>query len=172
MIENVVKYALSNVFMILFLASFIVAALQSIKGPHKKAQIVECFLSNFILFNVSLSLFYNFIMHVFFGNVAAAYIGWAQSPFQAEVGFASLGMSVAGILAYKSNYGMRLIAIISPTIFLWGAAAGHVYQMIVSQNFAPGNAGFVFWWDIFIPIILLILLKTSKGLEISRSKGN
>jgi len=172
MIENILKYAFSNVFMLLFLAGFIFAGFQSLKGSREKSAIVECFLSSFILFNIALCFFYNFIMHVFFGNVAAAYIGWAQSPFQAEVGFASLGMSVAGFLTYRSHYKMRLIAIIPPAVFLWGASAGHVYQMIVSDNFSPGNAGFVFWWDIFMPIILLILLKFSKSFELSRVKGN
>ena len=30
--------------------------------------------------------FYNFVMHVFFGDMAAKFIGWQNSPFQAEVG--------------------------------------------------------------------------------------
>lgn len=172
MIENILKYAFSNVFMLLFLAGFIVAGFQSLKGCREKTEIVECFLSTFILFNIGFSFLYSFFMHVFFGETVATYIGWSQSPFQAEVGFANLGMSVAGFLAYKSNYGMRLIAIISPAMFLWGAAAGHIYHMIMSHNFAPGNAGFIFWWDIFMPLILLVLLRLSKNFEVVTLKGN
>jgi hypothetical protein len=42
--------------------------------------------------------------------------------------------------------------------FMLGAAGGHVYQMIVAKNFAPGNAGVTFWTDIGIPIIGFALL--------------
>ena len=32
------------------------------------------------------------------------------------------------------------------------AAAGHVYQMITAHNFAPGNAGIIFWSDVLLPL--------------------
>jgi len=41
---------------------------------------------------------------------------------------------------------------------LWGAAGVHVYQMVTAHNFAPGNAGVVFWTDIFTPLIGFALL--------------
>ena len=34
-----------------------------------------------------------------------------------------------------------------------GAAGGHVYQMIAAHNFAPGNAGVIFYTDILIPAV-------------------
>jgi len=37
-------------------------------------------------------------MHVFYGDMAAKFIGWEQSPFQLEVGFASLGFAVVGLM--------------------------------------------------------------------------
>ena len=39
-----------------------------------------------------------------------------------------------------------------------GAAGGHVYQMITAHNFAPGNAGIIFWSDILLPVIGFALL--------------
>jgi hypothetical protein len=30
--------------------------------------------------------------------------------------------------------------------------------MIKADNFAPGNAGSIFWWDIILPIIAFVLL--------------
>lgn len=95
---------------------------------------------------------------MFFGDLAASFIGWAQSPFQAEVGFASLGFAVVGFLAFRDNCSMRLASILGPSLFLWGAAGGHVYQMVVHDNFSPGNAGIIFWTDVFIPIIGFALL--------------
>jgi hypothetical protein len=101
---------------------------------------------------------YNFVAHVFFGDTAARFIGWEPSPFQAEVGMASLGYAVVAILAFRGGFGLRVAAVVGPGIFLLGAAGGHVYQMIVAHNFAPGNAGVIFYTGIAIPIIGLVLL--------------
>jgi len=38
-----------------------------------------------------------------------------------------------------------------------GAAAGHVRSMVAERNFAPGNAGFIFWYDLVAPIGLIWL---------------
>jgi Family of unknown function (DUF6790) len=53
---------------------------------------------------------------------------------------------------------LRLAAIVGPAGFLWGAAGGHVYQMITAHNFAPGNAGVIFYSDILVPIVGFIFL--------------
>jgi hypothetical protein len=45
-----------------------------------------------MLFPIGISNLINFAFHVFFGDTAAKFIGWENSPFQAEVGFASLGV--------------------------------------------------------------------------------
>ena len=62
------------------------------------------------------------MFHVFFGELASEYIGWANSPFQMEVGFASLGFALIGLLAFKGSRDMRIAAIVGPACFLWGAA--------------------------------------------------
>ena len=92
-------------------------------------------------------------MHVFFQSTAAAYIGWQPSPFETEVGFASLGFAAVALLAVKGSTGLRVGAVVGPAFFMWGAAGGHVYQMIAAHNFAPGNAGIIFWMDIIVPLI-------------------
>jgi small-conductance mechanosensitive channel len=56
-----------------------------------------------MLFAIGLSNLVNFVFHVLFGDTAAKFIGWEQSPFQAEVGFASLGIGIAGVIAYKAS---------------------------------------------------------------------
>ncbi len=43
----------------------------------------------------------------------------------------------------------------------------HIYQMISAHNFAPGNAGVIFYTDIFLPIIGFALL----GLQHRQSKA-
>ncbi len=39
-----------------------------------------------------------------------------------------------------------------------GDAAGHAVQMLGAGNFAPGNAGAIFWLDIVVPVFALALL--------------
>lgn len=102
---------------------------------------------------------YTAIMHVFFAEITAAGIGWATSPFQFEVGMADLTIGILGILAFSASYSFRLATTIGATIWLWGDAVGHIYQMFYHQNFAPGNAGSWFWMDIIVPLILLICLQ-------------
>jgi hypothetical protein len=89
-------------------------------------------------------------MHVFFGAMAARFIGWADSPFQAEVGFASLGFAAVGFLAFRGDRGTRTAAVVGPSLFLLGAAGGHIYQMITAHNFAPAmpasSSGPISWF--------------------------
>jgi hypothetical protein len=90
--------------------------------------------------------------------MSAAFIGWADSPFQFEVGTASLGFAIAGFIAAFGSFDRRLIAVIGPSIFTLGAAVGHAYQMVTAHNFAPGNAGAIFYTDIVIPVFGFLLL--------------
>ena len=119
---------------------------------------VEKLLAWYVLLNIGVMYLVNFVFHVFFGEMSAAFIGWADSPFQFEVGTASLGFAVVGFLAAFGSFDLRLGAVIAPSIFTLGAAAGHVRQMVTADNFAPGNAGVIFYTDIAIPLIGFLLL--------------
>jgi hypothetical protein len=120
--------------------------------------VVEAVFSWFLLFSVAFSYLYNFVLHVFFGAMTARFIGWADSPFQAEVGFASLGFAVVGFLAFRGSFDMRVAAVVGPACFLLGAAGGHILQIIKTGNLAPGNAGVILYTDIALPLIGLALL--------------
>lgn len=150
-----VSFVLSNFTLSFFVLGLVVAgvALLRMRKPPMQEDVAEKLLAWFLFFSIGVSFLYNFVMHVFFGAMAAAFIGWADSPFQAEVGFASLGFAVVGFLAWRGGFGLRLAAVVGPACFLWGAAGGHVYQMITAGNFAPGNAGVIFYSDILIPLI-------------------
>ncbi|MBN2614764.1 MAG: hypothetical protein JXR71_03650 [Bacteroidales bacterium] len=158
--EYFIEFVLSN-FSLSFFVIGLIFSLVSLfrkRPPWDKKTLVEALFSYFLLFSIGISFFYNFVMHVFFADMAAKFIGWANSPFQYEVGFASLGFAVLGLIAFRGSLGFRAAAVLGPVFFLWGAAGGHVYQMMSEHNFAPGNAGVVFWSDIFLPVVSLILL--------------
>lgn len=160
MVEASIRFLLSNFTLTFFVLGLIASAIAYTAKPKPltRSDLIEALFSWFLFFSVGVSHFYNFVMHVFFGDMAARFIGWANSPFQAEVGFASLGFSIVGFLAFRGDLGLRKAAVIGPSIFLLGAAGGHIYQMITAHNFAPGNAGVMFWSDVLLPVIGLALL--------------
>ena len=135
-----------------------VAAILRLPAPRGAAAVVDRLLAWHVFFVVGVSNLVNFVFHVFFGEMTARFIGWADSPFQFEVGTASLGFAVVGFVAAFRSFDLRLAAILGPSFFLLGAAAGHVYQMVTAGNFAPGNAGVIFWMDIATPLIGFTLL--------------
>ena len=160
MIASIITYALEHFTLTFLVVGFLVAAVSLARRPKplSSAVVVEDVFAYFLLFSIGLSNIYNFVLHVFFGEMTAGFIGWAQSPFQAEVGFASLGFGVVGVLAFRGSYGLRLGAVVAPSLFLLGAAGGHVYQMVTQDNFAPGNAGAIFYTDILIPVFGFVML--------------
>jgi hypothetical protein len=126
--------------------------------PRRTSTIAEAFLSYYMLFPIGISNLINFVFHLFFGDTAAKFIGWENSPFQAEVGFASLGIGIAGVIAYKASLPFRFATLIPPAVFSLGAAGGHIYQMVAAHNFSPGNVGLVLPSDVLIPVIGFIFL--------------
>ncbi|MBQ0820835.1 hypothetical protein KBI52_11520 [Microvirga sp. HBU67558] len=159
--EQAIRFLLSNFTLTLFAVGLAASLIALLRGPRPltRAMVVEALLSWFLFFSLGVSFLYNFVMHVFFSEMAAAFIGWQASPFQKEVGFASLGFSVVGFMAFKGGSGLRLAALVGPACFLWGAAAGHVQQMVEAHNFAPGNAGVIFYTDVLLPAFGLVLLR-------------
>ena len=159
MINTAIAFTFSNFTLAFFVIGLIFSAIAMVGStPITAAVVVEKFLAWYVFFTVGVSYLYNFIGHVFFGRETAAFIGWADSPFQFEVGTASLGFAVVGFLAAWRSFDLRLAAVIGPSIFSLGAAVGHVQQMIASHNFAPGNAGVIFYTDIAIPLVGFVLL--------------
>lgn len=126
MIAETIKFALSNFTLTFFLIGLLFSAVAIVRAPKpvSNAVAVEKILSWFVFWTIGVAYFYNFVFHVFFGEMAAKFIGWADSPFQLEVGMASLGCSVVGFLAAFRSFDLRLAAILSPAIFMLGAAAG------------------------------------------------
>jgi hypothetical protein len=170
--RDAIVFVLGNFTLTFFVLGLIASAvaLWRTRRPRDTAVVVEALFSYFLLFSIGFTSLYNFVFHVFFGELAASFIGWEDSPFQLEVGFASLGFAVLGLLAFKGSFDMRLAAVVAPACFLWGAAGGHVYQMIAAHNFAPGNAGVIFYSDILVPVVGFIFLWLQRRLA-SPQKG-
>jgi hypothetical protein len=166
-VETVLFVVLGNFFVTFLVLGLIAAGIRLALRPKPlTAQIVvEDVFAYFLLFAIGLSFVYNFAFHVFAGEFAASLIGWADSPFQDEVGWASLGMGLVGVCAFRGSLAVRGVAILGPACFLLGAAGTHIVDIIVSSNFAPGNAGAVLYTDIALPLIGAALWFAQRHLE-------
>lgn len=97
--------------------------------------------------------------HILMPDTIAGYIGWpAGSPFQVELGFASLGISMLGILCFWFRGAFWIASVVAQSTFLLGAAYVHVEGALLNDNLNPGNVGPVLFYDIVIPITALALL--------------
>ena len=145
-------FVIGNYFVTFFVIGLIAAGISLLNKP-KPLRVGEAFFSYYLLFAIGINNLINFVFHVFLGDTAAKFIGWENSPFQAEVGFASLGVGIAGVIAFKASLPFRFATLIPSSAFSLGAAGGHIYQMIAAHNFSPGNVGLVLPIDILMPII-------------------
>lgn len=128
------------------------------KGQPSR-QWVQVLIENAFFYGLGFQMLGFAIGHIFFADAIAQQIGWEPgSPFQLEVGLAALAISVLGLVSPMFGFEFRLASALVSAVYLWGCAFGHIRDMIRRKNFAPGNAGYVFWWDILYPAFLLILL--------------
>jgi len=140
------------------------------KEPQTRHRVIGVFLLSFFVISIGISSLIGFVGHIFFADQIAADIGWAAgSPFQREIGFANLAIGILGITCIWLRGNYWIATVIATTIFLWGAAYGHVMDIIVNGNYAPGNAGGVLYDDILVPLITVVLLaaymRTAKTVE-------
>jgi hypothetical protein len=99
------------------------------------------------------------IPHIVVPDTIAGDIGWDPgSPFQVELGFASLGISLLGILAFWFRGKFWIAPVVAQSTFLPGAATVHIQDVLINDNLNPGNAGPILFYDIAIPMIACGLL--------------
>ncbi|QKW18681.1 hypothetical protein HUT16_06075 [Kitasatospora sp. NA04385] len=84
-------------------------------------------------------------------------IGFARSPFQFEIACANLGMALLGFRARSASPRERLTGGLAAAAFLWGAAAGHLYQWFAHGDHAAGNTGGILATDVLVPAVMIAL---------------
>lgn len=125
-----------------------------VKRPSRHIALATL-LNWFLLFGIGITYIFNGIMHTVFGDLSASLIGWENNGFQAEVGFASIGIGIVALMAFPQRmpYSLKLAALVGPACFLWGAAGAHIADIIARGNMSSHNAGVVLYTDIIVPII-------------------
>lgn len=93
-------------------------------------------------------------MHTVLARKTAAQIGWKTNGFQYEIGFVSLGLGIAGIVAANGSAASWWPIAIAQGTFLALCTVQHVVDMRRQRNFAPGNT-FILIYDIALPLSYL-----------------
>jgi hypothetical protein len=110
-----------------------------------------------LFFNVGIQGVWAWYGQTFHSKEIAKSIGWQDSPFLFEVACANLGAGVAGLLAPWMNISYWIALSLANGIFLWGAGYGHIREMVKNKNFAINNCGPIFFTDVLVPLLFLIL---------------
>jgi disulfide bond formation protein DsbB len=160
MVGEAIGFFLRNLPAFLFAAALAFTALSRRQGSA-----AERLLAWTLLLPIGVTGLWAGISHVFFPAIAAAHIGWQTSPFQFEVGMADLAIGVTACIAFWQDLSFKAAAVCGASVFLLGDAIGHVREMMVAGNFAPGNAGLPFYMDVICPTLAIILVIVAKRRE-------
>jgi hypothetical protein len=117
--KRFLEFALTNFTLTLLVIGLVALGVALLRAPKPltTAAIVEALFSYFLLFSIGVFCLYNFIAHTVFAKTSARLIGWENSPFELELGFASLGFAVIGFLAFRGSFKLRLSADPRPSLF-------------------------------------------------------
>jgi len=86
-------------------------------------------------------------------------IGWQpKSPFQKEVAAADGAFGVLGILSFFIRDSFLVATVIGASVMLFFMGIGHVLDIRKSRNISPYNAGSVVYFDLLIPVAMIVLL--------------
>ena len=97
------------------------------------------------------------IMHTIFAQSTAKNIGWTTNGFQYELGFVSIGLGIAGVIAAYLGGTSWLVLSLVLSVSLLGAAGLHIKETVRDRNFAWGNT-WVLLYDVGLPVSLIALL--------------
>jgi hypothetical protein len=156
-VAELIAFVLRSLLVLLFVAALGLAATVRTGAPA-----ADRFLAWVLLLPVGVTGLWAAFFRLFFPGVAAADIGWQASPFQFEVCMADLAIGATACLSFRRNLDFKAAAVMASLIFLLGHAVGHVKQMLVAGNFAPGNAGVPFYSDVVLPVLMIVLLMIAR----------
>ncbi|MCC7550777.1 MAG: hypothetical protein KO316_04625 [Methanobacterium sp.] len=138
------------------------------KKPKTLNRVTEVLLLWYLGVGIGIGSIFSGLTQVLDPQMVAQSVGWPNTPFLREVGFANISYGILGILSikYRNFWAPTIIAY---AVFMWGAALGHIYNLQQTGNLAAGNIGTVLYLDILMPILFIILLaayhKTQNGVK-------
>ena len=154
-LSQIIAFVLMNFTATFTVVGLVIAVVIIAVRKRKGYDLWVTLLNWFLLVGIGITYIYNGIMHTVCGDLSASLIGWENNGFQAEVGYASLGMGIVGVIAASKRLPMsaKFLALVVPACFLWGAAATHIVDIVQNGNYSSHNAGTVLYTDIIIPVV-------------------
>lgn len=126
-----------------------------------KTGIPETILAWILLVNVGLQGLLAGFMH-WYGPAAdsiAEKLGWTpKSPFQKEVAAADAAFGVLGVLSFFIRDNFLTATVIGASVMFFFMGIGHVLDIKKTRNVSPYNAGSVVYFDLLIPVVMIVLL--------------
>jgi hypothetical protein len=155
-----IRFVLSHIPVIMFIAAFIVAAAS--RRPAHFATRLLCWM---LLLSVGVEETWAGLFHVFFAKVAASSIGWQVSPFQFEIGVADIAIGVTAIASFWRSLPFKAATVFYITLFYAGVAIGHVREAVTAGNTSANNFGLLLVITIvkvfLLPALYLIVRRNS-----------
>lgn len=147
------------IFIISWIIGIVVGIATTIMNPDLRT--VGAISSNMLFYQLTITCtlanLIGFIGHVFYSDKIADFIGWPKgNPFQKELGFAELGLAVAGFMCiwFKSDFWLAIIVIMF--IFYDLNAVIHIATAVKDKIFNKGNVITIIP-DVIIPVSWVIL---------------
>jgi len=139
-----------------FLAALIHIELKKVESKEDKIIIMLWY---FVVIIGGFGSLRNFVGHFFLSDMVAESIGWQKgTPFQIELAFYHLGVSIASLLAIWLRKNLIIGIAIIKIIFGLGAAYVHFKDIVENENYSPSNTGVVLAGNIVMPLIFIFLL--------------
>lgn len=157
--QNILNWTIGNPAFVLYIIA-ILAIIIRLWGRQQVGEIrprVDISLAYMLLIAVGFNGLYNFVMHAFYGSTIAAFMGWPQSPFQADVAIANLGMGILGCLAFRADYGFRLATVITVVVYQLGTTLIQLIHYFPHINTMPNSISTIIFTNILIAVTVLAL---------------
>ena len=148
-----IRFILSNVPALSFVLAIAIAVARR-NGQTLASRLLDWML----LLPVGISFLWAGLFHVFAPQIAAASIGWEDSPFQFEIGVADIAIGLVGIASFWRGLGFKRAVIAYIVLFDVGVAIGHVRQAVVHGDYAANNFGLLLGLTVVQAVLLPVLL--------------
>ncbi len=164
-VVNVIAILLSNFVFVLLVVAIVTSIVKIRRArlsrrPFSASYIVWGELA-FYLYGIA--NIYGGFFHAYAGQMAAASIGWANSPFQYELGWFEIAYGLVALATLWRGREFRIAVSLPYSIFLLAAAAQHIDLMLTTHDYAQNNAGALLWvGDIAVPLVVLALMWLSR----------
>lgn len=143
--------------LVLFVCSLLFPLIHAFFDHHglKLTGLSATYVKYALFFNVGCLFIVGGAGQFLYGPEIASSIGWGWSSFQYELAFSELALGILGLIAPLFYREFWLSTIIATSIWLIGASAVHVYDLIALGNSAILNASFVIGWNVLMSLWLI-----------------